>query len=105
MRSNLYCIQVKTAISPSAQEQILALAKYFKLPNTENKFLPQTPLSGCAKLFVSLRATAKQSQSFAMIHTLRVNASFHFVPLAMTNAQLILPKYLAKNFGVLERIL
>jgi len=32
-------------LSPSAQEQILALAKYFKLPNTENKFLPQTPLA------------------------------------------------------------
>ncbi|MGF1676271.1 MAG: hypothetical protein ACFCUV_21690 [Rivularia sp. (in: cyanobacteria)] len=36
---------------------------------------------------MSLRATAKQSQSVAV-------ASFHFVPLAMTNAQLILPKYL-----------
>ncbi|MEM6403166.1 MAG: low temperature requirement protein A, partial [Cyanobacteria bacterium P01_D01_bin.116] len=47
-----------------------------------------------AKLIVSLRATAKQSQSVAMSHTLRVNASFHSVPLAMTNAQLILPKYL-----------
>ncbi len=44
-------------------------------------------ISGYAKLIVSLRATAKQSQSVAI-------ASFHFVPLAMTNVQLILPKYL-----------
>ena len=34
-----------------------------------------------------LRATAKQSQSIAI-------ASFHSVQLAMTNVQLILPKYL-----------
>jgi len=44
-------------------------------------------LSEYAKLFGSLRATAKQSQSVAI-------TSFHFVPLVMTNAQLILPKYL-----------
>ena len=44
-------------------------------------------VSGYAKLFVSLRATAKQSQGVAI-------ASFHSVPLAMTNVQLILPKYL-----------
>ncbi len=50
--------------------------------------LPGHMLSGCAKLFVSLRATAKQSQHFEI-------ASFHCIPLAMTNAQLILPKYLA----------
>ena len=50
------------------------------LPGNQN-------VSGCAKLIVSLRATAKQSQSVAI-------ASLHFVPLAMTNAQLILPKYL-----------
>ncbi|MEM7580465.1 MAG: hypothetical protein AAF316_11565, partial [Cyanobacteria bacterium P01_A01_bin.80] len=54
------------------------------------------------KLIVSLRATAKQSQSVAMSHTLRVNASFHSVPLAMTNAQLILPKYLEKDVAVLR---
>ena len=52
-------------------------------------------ISGCAKLFVSLRATAKQSQSVAV-------ASFHFVPLAMTNAQLILPKYLIKELLLQE---
>ncbi|MEM6754387.1 MAG: tetratricopeptide repeat protein, partial [Cyanobacteria bacterium P01_C01_bin.38] len=39
-----------------------------------------------AKLFMSLRATAKQSQSFGI-------ASFHSVQLAMTNVKLILPKY------------
>jgi len=41
---------------------------------------------------VSLRATAKQSQSVAV-------ASFHFVPFAMTNVQLILPKYLLSCLG------
>ncbi|BAY87453.1 GCN5-related N-acetyltransferase [Calothrix parasitica NIES-267] len=48
-------------------------------------------ISGCAKLIVSLRATAKQSQHFEI-------ASFHFVSLAMTNTQLILPKYLWQRY-------
>ncbi|MEO1764910.1 MAG: hypothetical protein AAFR83_23830, partial [Cyanobacteria bacterium J06629_18] len=54
---------------------------------TKTVLLAMTNVSGCAKLIVSLRATAKQSQSVAI-------ASFHFVPLAMTNIKLILPKYL-----------
>jgi acetolactate synthase-1/3 small subunit len=33
-----------------------------------------------------------------MNRTFQVNASFHFVPLAMTNTQLILPKYLEQLF-------
>ncbi len=49
-------------------------------------------ISGCAKLFVSLRATADLSQSVAV-------ASFHSVQLAMTNAQLILPKYLSPSLS------
>ncbi len=55
-------------------------------------------LSGCAKLFVSLRATAKHSPEGCGSSQILTIASFHFVPLAMTNTQLILPKYLHTIF-------
>jgi len=42
-------------LSPSAQEQVLALAKSLKPQNTEKEFLPQTPL---AKKLWSIRQNA-----------------------------------------------
>ncbi len=48
-------------------------------------------ISGYEKLFVSLLTRGEAFSEAAA----SLNASFHSVPLAMTNVQLILPKYLS----------
>ena len=69
--------------------QYIPFAALADLTHTNKSGKSQTgEVSRYAKLFASLRATAKQSQHFGI-------ASFHSVPLAMTNIQLTLSKHLS----------